>query len=365
MPVNLIVGNDGSNSLQGTAGADLIYGYDPNGPQSQASCNPCDPGRDGSQPAALRRRAARRYRSPVHRRENRADQNPRSHHRTGSGNAVPRRVRPDPDGRRARPARPRLRSRLRQQRLFLRRSDQPGGDAEIRRYHVSANPNVADAASVTPIITIDQTSRQQPQGRLARLRSRRLSLRRDSATAAARRNAAQDVDSLLGKILRLDVHGDAFPGDPRATMPSLPTIPSWGRPEPTRSLRLACAIRGGQLRPRAGRLLHRRCRPGPIGKRSTSARRAPTTVGPRSRVRSLSGRRPLTGGPAVAPIYFYDHTVGQSITGGYVYRGEGEALQGQYFFADFIQGKVFTLRFDGSSWVATERTSQIVPMSAW
>ena len=36
MPVNLIVGNDGSNSLQGTAGADLIYGYDPNGPQSQA-----------------------------------------------------------------------------------------------------------------------------------------------------------------------------------------------------------------------------------------------------------------------------------------------------------------------------------------
>src|SRR5262245_47953389 len=57
----------------------------------------------------------------------------------------------------------------------------------------------------------------------------------------------------------------------------------------------------------------------------------------------------------------YDHTVGHSITGGYVYRGEGEALQGQYFFADFIQSKVFTLRFNGSSWVATERTSQIVP----
>ena len=35
--VNTIVGNDGSNSLQGTAGADLIYGFDPNGPQSQAS----------------------------------------------------------------------------------------------------------------------------------------------------------------------------------------------------------------------------------------------------------------------------------------------------------------------------------------
>ena len=82
----------------------------------------------------------------------------------------------------------------------------------------------------------------------------------------------------------------------------------------------------------------------------------PTFEGPES----LSGGRPLTGGPAVAPIYSYDHTVGHSITGGYVYRGEGEALQGQYFFADFIQDKVFTLRFDGSAWVATERTSQIM-----
>src|SRR2546426_740076 len=32
--VNLIVGNDGSNVLSGSAGADLIYGFDSNGPQS-------------------------------------------------------------------------------------------------------------------------------------------------------------------------------------------------------------------------------------------------------------------------------------------------------------------------------------------
>jgi Ca2+-binding RTX toxin-like protein len=48
------------------------------------------------------------------------------------------------------------------------------------------------------------------------------------------------------------------------------------------------------------------------------------------------------------------------VTGGYVYRGESDGLQGQYFFADFPTGKLFTLRFDGSSWVATERTGQIV-----
>ena len=35
--VTLIVGNDGSNTLQGTSGADLIYGFDPGGSQSQIS----------------------------------------------------------------------------------------------------------------------------------------------------------------------------------------------------------------------------------------------------------------------------------------------------------------------------------------
>jgi hypothetical protein len=33
----LIVGNDGISTLQGTAGKDVIYGFDPNGPQSQVS----------------------------------------------------------------------------------------------------------------------------------------------------------------------------------------------------------------------------------------------------------------------------------------------------------------------------------------
>src|SRR5262249_61089409 len=33
----LIVGNDGINTLPGTAGKDVIYGFDPNGPQSQVS----------------------------------------------------------------------------------------------------------------------------------------------------------------------------------------------------------------------------------------------------------------------------------------------------------------------------------------
>jgi hypothetical protein len=66
-----------------------------------------------------------------------------------------------------------------------------------------------------------------------------------------------------------------------------------------------------------------------------------------------------SAGTLTAPIYFYDHTVGHAVIGGYVYRGDSEGLQGQYFFADEVDDKIFTLRFDGSAWVATERTSQI------
>ncbi|MEZ5316054.1 MAG: PQQ-dependent sugar dehydrogenase [Vicinamibacterales bacterium] len=47
------------------------------------------------------------------------------------------------------------------------------------------------------------------------------------------------------------------------------------------------------------------------------------------------------------PILEYDHSVGHSITGGYVYRGTalGGAYQGRYFYADFIFGRVWSVGF--------------------
>jgi glucose/arabinose dehydrogenase len=49
--------------------------------------------------------------------------------------------------------------------------------------------------------------------------------------------------------------------------------------------------------------------------------------------------------PLIDPVYEYDHSVGQSITGGFVYRGAalGSAYQGRYFFADYVQGRVWSL----------------------
>ena len=50
------------------------------------------------------------------------------------------------------------------------------------------------------------------------------------------------------------------------------------------------------------------------------------------------------------PVAEYSHDDGCSITGGYVYRGDRlPALYGAYVYGDFCSGKVWGLRYDGSS----------------
>ena len=56
-------------------------------------------------------------------------------------------------------------------------------------------------------------------------------------------------------------------------------------------------------------------------------------------------RRPAAFVPLTEPIHDYDHNVGQSITGGFVYRGHAlnETFNGRYFYADFSEGRVFSI----------------------
>lgn len=62
--------------------------------------------------------------------------------------------------------------------------------------------------------------------------------------------------------------------------------------------------------------------------------------------------RPPAFTPLIDPIFEYGHNVGQSITGGYVYRGQilGGSFQGRYFFADYVQSRVWSmaLSIDGT-----------------
>jgi glucose/arabinose dehydrogenase len=51
--------------------------------------------------------------------------------------------------------------------------------------------------------------------------------------------------------------------------------------------------------------------------------------------------------PPIDPIWEYDHQVGKSITGGYVYRGTRlPELEGAYLYGDYVTGKIYALYYD-------------------
>ena len=51
----------------------------------------------------------------------------------------------------------------------------------------------------------------------------------------------------------------------------------------------------------------------------------------------------------IDPIWEYDHQVGKSITGGFVYRGQKlPILHGSYLYGDYISGRVWALKYDES-----------------
>ncbi|MBM3700667.1 MAG: PQQ-dependent sugar dehydrogenase [Actinobacteria bacterium] len=47
------------------------------------------------------------------------------------------------------------------------------------------------------------------------------------------------------------------------------------------------------------------------------------------------------------PVYEYEHPIGKSITGGYVYYGNIEVLRGLYIYADFVSGYIWGLTYQG------------------
>ena len=335
--------------LQGTAGADLIYGYNRTGPKAASSI--VGPEWRPASPSRCSYGAARRCESPVHRR------------RAGSSRF---RSRDRPVRRRPSSMCPARSSRTRTGLLGLAFDPTTpatvfyvdlttSGVTEIRRYHAGPNANVADAASAAPVLSIDLTPATRPGGSA----STRGDLYIATGDGGTTPDSAQDLDSCAARFCAstCTVTTSRYRAqlcDPRR-----------------QSLRRDWARRGdlcpwtaqpvaAELRPRARRLLHRRCRPGPLGRNRPRTKRRQLRLAPIRRAGgSLS--RPADrriGRPAHVS---YDHSLGQSITGGYVYRGTAmPSLVGTYIYGDYITGRVFTLRLDGGSWVATERTSQIM-----
>ncbi len=175
----------------------------------------------------------------------------------------------------------------------------------------------------------------------------------DGGSANDPQNRAQDPAELLGKMLRIDVdvadnHPNGYvvpPGNPflsAGPAGTRPEIWSFGLRNPWR-YSFDDPSRGG-----TGALII-----GDVGQAGwEEIDYEPALSGGRNygwRLREGAhgnvGSLPPAFGPLVDPIFEYDRSSGQSVTGGYVYRGQvlGAGFRGRYIFADFASGRVWSV----------------------
>jgi glucose/arabinose dehydrogenase len=171
----------------------------------------------------------------------------------------------------------------------------------------------------------------------------------DGGAANDPENRAQDKASPLGKILRIDVRSDGFPADPLRNY-AVPPINPFGTEILAYGLRNP--FRASIDRTTGDLWL------GDVGQDVyEEVNRIPArSSGQNFGWRALEGPIPTPGigdpipADTTPPVFFYDHGVGRSITGGYVYRGGGiAALDGRYVFGDFIAGRLWSIALDGSN----------------
>ena len=231
------------------------------------------------------------------------------------------------------------------------------GDSEIRRYQVSSDPDVADSASALLVLSVDQ-----PAG-LTNHKAGWLGFGQDGFLYAAFGDGggvgdpgenAQNLSSLLGKLLRIDVNTDDFPADAArnyAIPPGNPFTGAVGALAEIWSYGLRNPWRPSFDRATGDFYI------ADVGQNQREEVNVATLAsGAGAGVNfgwdTVEGTlcfEPATGcstGGLTMPLLEYDHGQGQSITGGYVYRGGAIAgLQGTYFYGDFISGFVRTFRF--------------------
>jgi hypothetical protein len=167
-------------------------------------------------------------------------------------------------------------------------------------------------------------------------------------------NNAQNTNVLLGKILRIDINssgGGNNYGIPAGNMTGTgvrPELYSYGLRNPYRASfdRLTGNLYIGDVGQNNREEVDFIANGSPGGQNFGWRLREGTIATPTPISNPVGGPRPPGN---VEPIFEYTHAVGQSITGGYVYRGPDAGLNGTYFFADFSQSKIFSFRFDGTT----------------
>ncbi len=232
-------------------------------------------------------------------------------------------------------------------RLYVHYTDL-NGDTVLARYTATADFSRAEAGSAKTLFTAKQPYSNHNGGQLAFGPDGFLYLGLgDGGSGGDPQNNAQNLGSPLGKLLRFDVSGDT--AKPAAGNPFVnraganPNVWAYGLRNPWR---FSFDRNGGQL------VI------ADVGQNSfeeVDVQSRTSKGGENYGWRVREGRVCYEQGCAdrgfVAPVLVYGRNEGQSITGGYVYRGKAiPALQGQYVFADFATGTVWAAPTGGTNW---------------
>lgn len=226
------------------------------------------------------------------------------------------------------------------------------GVTEIRRYEMDpANPNVALPGSMQVVLRLPQpgdnhnggTMRFGPDGLLY------IGLGDGGGTDPAQGNRSQDINNLLGKMLRIDVNGDDFPADPDRNY-RIPANNPFAGPTPGADEIWAMGLRnpwkwefdyaerngfGGIVISDVGGT-----------RREEISYILPTAALPNFGWPNFEGRffwgTPISTGTNIVPFIDHTHDTATSILGGLVYRGVdmGTDFYGAYFYADSFDGWV-------------------------
>jgi glucose/arabinose dehydrogenase len=240
--------------------------------------------------------------------------------------------------------------------FFINYTDKQG-DTVISRYKVTADPNVADSKSGAQLLKIDQPYANHNGGQLQFGPDRFLYIGMgDGGSRGDPENRAQDLGDLLGKMLRIDIGAD---GKPYSIPPSNPFLGNnKARPEIW-----AYGLRN-PWRFSFDRLTHEMLI-ADVGQdkwEEVHFQRADSRGGENYGWRLMEGNhcynpsQDCKKGKLELPILEYDHSLGCSITGGYVYRGSLiSGLVGTYLYADYCTGRIWgAKRTEGNRWVPAE-----------
>lgn len=231
-------------------------------------------------------------------------------------------------------------------------------DSTLARYKVSEDPNVADPASGEILLVIPQPDQFHNASQLQFGPDGFLYIGSgDGGFVGDPNNNAQNLSTLLGKILRIDVDG----GSPYAIPPDNPFVGVPGaRPEIwAYGVRNPWRFSFDRL---TGDLYM-----GDVGQSTweeVNFQPASSPGGENYGWRLMEGLHcynPPTGcfNPSLTlPILEYEHQgfLGQcSVTGGFVYRGSRfPRFEGAYFYGDWCSGRVWAARQIAGQWISTE-----------